>query len=140
MTHAADLFSLSPAVVTHLLLAGGALVLGPLALNSRKGSRLHRLSGYAWVLLMLGAATSSLFIRDFQRPNLAGYTLIHLLTLLTFAGVSGAVWAVLNGRISLHLRIMKNVYYGGCIGAGLFTLLPGRYLGDLLWHHAFGLI
>ncbi|MCD6735187.1 MAG: hypothetical protein LT103_16525 [Burkholderiaceae bacterium] len=31
-------------------------------------------------------------------------------------------------------------YLGGCVGAGLFALLPGRYLGQLLWHHALGLI
>jgi hypothetical protein len=27
-----------------------------------------------------------------------------------------------------------------CVLAGAFTLLPGRCLGDLLWHHALGLL
>ncbi|MEY4754831.1 MAG: hypothetical protein RJA44_2506 [Pseudomonadota bacterium] len=140
MPHAASLASLPPAVQIHLLLALVALLLGPLALRARKGSVLHRRAGYAWVLLMLGAAASSLWIRDFHLPNLAGYTPIHLLTLLTFSGLAGAIWAVLHGRIALHRQAMRQVYYGGCLGAGLFTLLPGRYLGDLLWHHALGLI
>lgn len=28
---------------------------------------------------------------------------------------------------------MRSVYIGACVVAGLFTLVPGRYLGDLLW-------
>lgn len=135
---AASLTTLSPAVQIHLLLAVAALLIGPLALWARKGSPRHRRWGYAWVLLMLGAATSSLFIRDFQLPNLAGYTPIHLLTVLAFVGVGSGLWFVLHGRISAHQRAMRGAYLGGCVGAGLFTLLPGRYLGSLLWHHGLG--
>lgn len=138
--HAADPLALPTATLLHLIFAAGALVLGPLALYSRKGSGAHRGAGYVWVLLMLGAAISSLWIRDFRLPNLAGYTPIHLLTLLTFAGVGGGLWLVIRGRISAHRKAMRGVYFGGCIGAGVFTLLPGRYLGDLLWHHGLGLI
>jgi uncharacterized membrane protein len=35
---------------------------------------------------------------------------------------------------------MKGLFIGGCIVAGVFTLLPGRFLGDLLWHQALGLV
>ncbi len=138
--HAANPLSLPPAVVAHLALAVGALLLGPLALRARKGSGLHRAAGYTWALLMLGAAFSSLFIRDFRLPNIGGYTPIHLLTLATFVGVSAGIWFVVNKRISAHRKTMWRVYLGGCVGAGVFTLLPGRYLGDLLWHHALGLV
>jgi uncharacterized membrane protein len=90
---------------------------------------------------MLAAATSSLFIRDFHLPNIGGYTPIHLLTLATFAGVSTGLYLVIVKRnISAHRRAMWKTYLGGCVVAGLFTLLPGRYLGDLLWHHALGLV
>jgi uncharacterized membrane protein len=34
---------------------------------------------------------------------------------------------------------MQFTYIGACIVAGLFTLVPGRYLGDLLWHNFLGL-
>jgi uncharacterized membrane protein len=30
--------------------------------------------------------------------------------------------------------------YASLLIAGAFTLLPGRYLGSLLWHHTLGLI
>jgi len=130
---------LSPAIAVHLVFALGALVLGPFALFARKGSRLHRAAGYLWVTLMLGAAASSLFLRDFRLPNIAGYTPIHLLTLLTFAGIAGGVWFVIRRNIAAHRRVMLNVYLGGCIGAGLFALLPQRFLGGLLWHQLLGL-
>ena len=28
---------------------------------------------------------------------------------------------------------MQRLYIGACVIAGLFTLLPGRFLGSLLW-------
>jgi uncharacterized membrane protein len=140
MVHSISLASLSPAVVVHLVLATSALVLGPLALRSRKGSRFHRSMGYAFVTLIVGAALSSIFIRDFRLPNLWGYTPIHILTVVTLVGVGGALLAIARRDIARHKRAMWSTYLGGCIGAGVFALLPGRYLGDLLWHHGLGLV
>jgi uncharacterized membrane protein len=130
---------LSPAIAVHLVFALGALVLGPFALLARKGSRLHRVAGYLWITLMLGAAASSAFIRDFRLPNIAGYTPIHLLTVLTFAGIAGGVWHITQRRVVAHRQIMVRLYLGACVGAGLFALLPQRLLGGLLWHQVLGL-
>lgn len=138
MVHSPSLAALSPAVIVHLALAAGALLLGPLALSARKGSRWHRASGYAWVTLMLGAALSAVFIRDFRLPNLAGFTPIHILVVVTFAGVGRGLVYVAQRRIEAHRKTMWATYLGACVGAGVFTLLPGRYLGDLVWHHALG--
>ena len=140
MPHPASLAALPPVIVVHAIFALSALLLGPVALWARKGSRLHRGAGYAWVTLMFGAAVSSLFIRDFRLPNLAGYTPIHLLTLVTFAGVGVGLYFIARRQVSTHRRWMRATYFGACIGAGLFALLPGRYLGDLVWHHALGLV
>ncbi|MEX8498934.1 DUF2306 domain-containing protein [Leptothrix ochracea] len=126
------------AILLHLILAVGALLLGPFALRARKGSALHRRSGYVWIGLMLGAALSSIFIRDHHLPNIAGYTPIHLLTVLTLVGVSSGLWHIRQRRITEHRKTMWMIYLSGCIGAGAFTLLPGRYLGHLLWHHTLG--
>jgi uncharacterized membrane protein len=138
MSALAQLQSLSPAVQGHLACALAALVLGPLVLWSRKGSPLHRRAGYLWVALMLGAATTSVFIRDYRLPNIAGFTPIHLFTVITFTGIGGAMVAVLRGRITAHRRAMQQVYIGGCLVAGAFTLLPGRFLGGLLWRDLLG--
>lgn len=135
-----SLSHLSPAIVIHLFMALAALVLGPLALRARKGSRLHRGAGYAWVTLMLGAAVSSVFIRDFDLPNLWGYTPIHILTLVTFAGVGGGLYFIARRRIDTHRKVMWSTYLGGCVGAGVFALLPNRFLGEVVWHQWLALV
>lgn len=136
--------SLAPAIAIHLSAALGALVTGPVALWARRGRaqrpKLHRAFGYAWVTLMIVAATSALFIRDFTRPNVAGYTLIHLLVPLTFFGLFGAFWYLAHGHIAGHRKAMQHTYLGGCLVAGVFTLMPGRYLGQLVWGQWLGLL
>lgn len=127
----------TPAIAIHLTTALGALAIGPVALWARKGAtqrpRLHRAFGYAWVTLMLATALSALFIRDHTLPNLFGYTPIHLLVPGTFFGLFGAFWCLARKNITGHRKAMQNLYYQACIGAGLFTLLPGRLLGQLVW-------
>lgn len=134
------LSTLTPAITIHLCAALGGLALGPVALQARKGSRLHRGAGYAWITLMLAAAISSLFIRDFRLPNVLGYTPIHLFTVFTFWGVTTGIWHIAHGRVEAHRKTMRGLYYGACVGAGVFALLPTRFLGRLVWHHALGLI
>jgi uncharacterized membrane protein len=130
--------TLSTPVLIHLGFALVALVLGPIALLARKGTPGHRLAGYVWVAVMLGAAISSLFLHDYRRPNIAGYTVIHLVTLLTFAGVGRGVWLVMQRRIREHRKMMWGTYVGGCLVAGSFALAPHRLLGQLVWHSALG--
>ena len=138
MTVLAQIQALPPAIQWHLASALAALVLGPVPLWSRKGSPLHRRMGYLWVLLMLAAATTSIFIRDQGRWAWAGFSPIHLLTVVTFVGVGTALAAALRGQIAAHRRGMRQLYIGACVVAGLFTLLPGRFLGNLLWRDALG--
>ena len=92
-----------------------------------------------WVLLMLVTAISALCIRDYQLPNLAGYTPIHLLVPLLFAGLLVAFGRLARRDIAGHRRAMRITYMGACLVAGAFTLLPNRYLGGLLWHGLLGL-
>lgn len=128
---------MSPVIAIHLAAASGAFFLGPLVLWSRRGRqqqpRLHRALGYAWVTLMLMTAVSAIFIRDFKLPNLNGYTPIHLLIPATLIGLGLAFWYLFQGNIRGHRRSMQITYAGGCVVAGAFTLLPNRYLGQLLW-------
>ena len=135
---AASLAALPLSIQLHLAAAVGALVLGPVALWSRKGSPMHRGAGYVWVGLMLAAAVTSLFIRDFRQPNIAGYTVIHLVTVLTFAGVGAGITAAVQRRIAVHRKAMRRTYLGGCLVAGAFALLPSRFLGHWLWVQTLG--
>ncbi|MCM5678166.1 DUF2306 domain-containing protein [Schlegelella sp. S2-27] len=132
--------TLHPAIVVHLFLAMAALLLGPVALTVPKGSRWHRAAGYGWVTLMFGTALSSLFIRNFERTNVGGYTPIHMLVLLVALGIGYALWNVARGNIKRHRRLMWMVYLGACVVAGGFTLMPHRTLGQLVWHHTLGIV
>ena len=73
----------TPLIAVHMTAAIGAVILGPFALWARMGSVqrpwLHRAMGYAYATLMLLAAISACFIRDFNLPNVHGFTAIHLL-------------------------------------------------------------
>ena len=133
-----DLASQPPAVIVHLVVAVGALIVGPVALWLRKGSRWHRAVGYGWITLMAAAALSSAFIRDFKLPNFFGYTVIHSLTVATFLGIGLGIWHISRRNVQRHRRVMQ-MTYGAALLAGAFALLPERYLGGLLWHHALGL-
>jgi uncharacterized membrane protein len=121
----------------------GALAIGPVALWARKGRQqrpaLHRAFGYAWVTLMVATALSALFIRDHQLPNIAGYTPIHLLIPVVLGGLFLAFRCLAQKNIQGHRAYMQRLYFQACIGAGLFTLLPSRYLGDLIWHQTLAL-
>jgi len=142
-THLEPNMQLTPVIAIHMTAALGALLTGPVALWARKGAaqrpRLHRAFGYAWVTLMIITAVSALFIRDFNLPNIAGYTPIHLLVPTTLFGLFGAFWFLAKKNIAGHRKVMQNLYFQACIGAGVFTLLPSRYLGQLVWGQWLGL-
>ena len=128
---------LTPLIAIHAFCAISATAIGPVALWARRSGsaahpRLHRAAGYAFVTLMLGAALSALFIRDWRLPNLWGYTPIHLLIPITLGSLALSFWHLAHSRVEQHRRIMRKLYFGACLTAGLFTLLPGRLLGDLL--------
>jgi uncharacterized membrane protein len=135
---------LTPLIAVHMSAAIGAVLLGPVALWARKGRtqrpRLHRAFGYAWVTFMLTTALSAIFIRDFNLPNIAGFTPIHLLIPTVMVAMGAAFWFLASGQIHRHARTMQITYVISCIVAGAFTLLPNRYLGGLLWRDWLGFV
>ena len=135
---------MSPLIAVHMTAAIGAVVTGPVALWARRGRtqhpRLHRAFGYAWVTLMVVTAMSALFIRDRSLPNIAGYTPIHLLVPVTLLGLFGAFYALAKGNVARHRKVMQSLYVGACVVAGGFTLLPSRYLGQLVLGQWLGLV
>lgn len=128
---------LSPAVAIHLAAALAATALGPLALWARQGRqqrpRLHRAAGHAWVTLMVATAVSALFISGSVGPRWAGFGVIHLLVPVTLFGLVGSFIYLARRNIAAHRKTMQGLYFGACVTAGVFTLLPGRFLGRTLW-------
>ena len=128
---------LTPLVAVHMSAALGALAIGPVALWARRGAKqhpkLHRAFGYAWVTLMVITAVSAVFLRGAPLPGIAGFNAIHLLIPVVLGGLFGAFWFLAKGNIDAHRKTMTRLYYGACLVAGAFTLLPQRYLGQLVW-------
>ncbi len=136
--HFASLWQRHPLIFFHLVTALLALLLGAVMLARRKGTRSHKALGWAWVVLMGSTALPSAFIRDYGMINLAGITPIHAFTVLTAVSLPRGIWAIRHGDVAAHRRHMTRLYVGACVLAGVFTLLPGRFLGHLLWRHALG--
>ena len=129
-----------PLVFFHLVTALAALVLGGVVLFRRKGSTSHKALGWSWVVLMACTALASAFIRDYKIPNIAGVTPIHAFTLLTAVMLPRGIWYIRHGNVNGHRKTMRGLYIGACVIAGFFTLLPGRFLGTLLWKQWLGVM
>jgi len=135
--HQEPAMQLTPLIAFHMSSAIAATLAGAIALWARRPAGalpwLHTIAGYGFVLLMLATAISALFIRDFKLPNWAGFTPVHLLIPVTLGGLALSLWHLAHRRIGQHRSVMRKLYFGSCVVAGLFTLLPGRLLGNLLW-------
>lgn len=140
LTELTRLLHQHPLVFFHLVTAFSALLLGGVVLARRKGTTSHRALGWAWVALMGSTAVASGFIRDYHLPNLAGFTPIHAFTVLVAVMLPRGIWQIRRGDVTGHRKTMRDLYMGACVLAGVFTLLPGRFLGQLLWHHTLGLV
>jgi uncharacterized membrane protein len=130
------LSSLSPQIIIHLAAALSAALLGPFALwarlSSKQRPKLHRAFGYAWVTMMLITAISAIFIQS-HFPIWWRFSWIHLFIPATLVGLVGAFWFLAKGNIRRHRNAMFGLYFGACLGAGVFTLLPGRFLSQFIW-------
>ena len=139
MTAFANLLHRHPLVFFHLVTALLALAIGTVVMLRRKGNGSHRIWGWAWVLAMGSTALASAFIRDYHLPNIAGITPIHAFTVMVAVNLPRGVWYIRQGNVLAHRKTMRGMYIGGCIVAGVFTLLPGRFQGRQLWQ-AVGLL
>lgn len=129
----------APVIVIHLAAALSALGLGSFILLRRKGTFSHQTFGWIWVITMATVAIAAIPIRSYNGiPNFHGFTPIHLFILLVAVTLPRAVWAIYHGDRAAHGRGMRRIFFGALVGAGVFTLLPGRLLGHLLWHNLLG--
>ncbi len=140
LTAFSRLLERNPLVFFHLVTAFAALLLGSIILMRRKGTGSHRVLGWVWVALMGSTALATAFIRDYHLPNIAGITPIHAFTLLVAVGLPRGIWYIRHGDVEGHRKQMKGLFIGGCILAAVFTLIPGRFLGTLLWKQVLGVV
>jgi uncharacterized membrane protein len=125
--------TISPVEAVHLATVAPAAAIGFVLLGMRKGTPLHRGLGRAYLTLMFFTAAASLFIPAAVPPRFGHFGVIHLLSLLTLVTVPLAWWAARTGRIASHRGMMIGLFIGAILIAGGLTLVPGRFLGNLVW-------
>ncbi|MBZ9988507.1 DUF2306 domain-containing protein [Mesorhizobium sp. BH1-1-5] len=120
------LLSAPPPIPWHAFAAFAALAVGGAQLALPKGTTRHRVLGYAWVALTLVIAMSSFWI---QQIRLVGpFSPIHLLSILVLVTVPLAAWYAHTHKVAAHRSAMIKLYLFALVGAGIFTLLPGRIM------------
>lgn len=137
------ILSASLAIQLHLLAAIPAVLVGPVALWRRRRDRWHRATGYVWVTSMALLAVTGLAIPSVGFALVGPFGLgpfglgpfgpIHLLCFATFWGIAKGVAHARSGRTAAHRATMRGMYFGALALAGLFTLVPGRRLNDVLF-------
>jgi uncharacterized membrane protein len=105
--------------------------LGVLQLLAPKGTLPHRAVGWAWALLMVLVAGSSLFIHTIRMWG--PWSPIHLLSLFTLAVVPLAVFQARRHNVAAHRSAMIWIFTLALVVAGLFTLAPGRIMNKVMF-------
>ena len=116
-------------VGSHIAFALGAVMLGTYVLLTPKGTRYHRLIGRVWVILMALVALGSFGLRDL---NNGGFSMIHVLSVLTLISIFYAIVMIRRGKRRAHYSAMIGSFIGTII-AGIFTLDPNRLIGGFFF-------
>jgi len=125
----APLINAPLAIQIHAVAALALVPLTAVQFWRRKGGIHHRALGWAWVVLMAIAAVSSFWIHSIR---LVGpFSPIHILSIITIAGLFGAIRARRAGHIAEHRRTMMMITAGWFI-AGAFAFLPGRVMFQMV--------
>lgn len=114
---------------SHLITVVPCIFIGAYLLLVKKGTKIHRLLGRVYMVLMLITAVITLFMPAAVGAQLFNhFGWIHLFSFLTLWTVPTAYTAIRKGNIKSHKRKMILLYFGAIVIAGGFTLTPGRYL------------
>jgi uncharacterized membrane protein len=119
------------AIQLHAAAALAAFALGVMQLVRVKGTASHRALGYTWVGLMLIVALSSFWIHDMRIWG--PWSPIHLLSILTLAMLPLAIYFARVHRVRGHKLTMLGLFSGALVIAGIFTLLPGRIMYQVVF-------
>ncbi|RWG58001.1 MAG: DUF2306 domain-containing protein [Mesorhizobium sp.] len=125
------LLTAPPPIPWHAFAAFAALAIGGAQLAWPKGTTRHRVLGYAWAALMLVVAVSSFWV---QQIRLIGpFSPIHILSILVVVTAPLAVWYAHTHKVAAHRSAMIKLYLFALIGAGIFTLVPGRIMHTVVF-------
>jgi uncharacterized membrane protein len=127
-----DLLARAPLVLQlHLATVLVGLGVGAAQLLGAKGTAMHRLLGWTFVVFMMFTALDAMFIKDGPTWRV---TPIQLFSVFVLFGIPYAVLAARRHKIKAHAQFMTGVYFGGLVLAGALAFQPGR----LMWRMFFG--
>lgn len=118
-------------IQVHVWAALLAILVGLAQFLLPRGRRLHRMNGQLWVGLMAVTALSSFLIHRIQLVGL--WSPVHLLSVYTLVILFLGIRALRQGKGKAHGAMMGSLFLFGLIGAGAFTLLPGRLMHGLVF-------
>jgi uncharacterized membrane protein len=127
----APLLAAGAAIQIHAFAAMAAFALGIVQFSAPKGTMPHRTLGWVWVLLMLAVSISAFFIHTIRLWG--PWSPIHLLAIFTLIMLPIALLHARRHRIAQHGIAMISIFGGALVIAGLFTLLPGRIMHDVMF-------
>ena len=125
------LFNETQPIPFHAMAAILAIIIGAIQFSMKKGGIKHKALGYIWVSLMLFVSISSFFIHEIKLWG--HYSPIHLLSIWTIFSLGLAIYFVRVGNIKRHRQVMIALYGFALILTGLFTLLPGRAMNQVVF-------
>ncbi|MDE8650719.1 DUF2306 domain-containing protein [Novosphingobium album (ex Liu et al. 2023)] len=114
----------------HLATMALTLALTPAILWMRRGTLRHRVAGYAWVTALAVTALVSFRLRF---TNHGGFSVIHLLSVITLVLLPALVLAARRHNHALHKRLVRGLCLGALLTAGFFTFPFHRLLGRWLF-------
>lgn len=115
----------------HAFAALSAFGLGIFQLAARKGTTRHRLTAWIWVALMATVVVTSFGIHEMRMWG--PWSWIHLLSIFTAVMLPAGVVHARRHRVKQHRATMIGLFAGALIIAGIFTLLPGRIMHNVLF-------
>ena len=110
----------------HLLTTLVALT--PVLMFGRRGSGRYRKLGQIWVTETIATAAATLFARESD----GGWRPIHVLSVLTLAGMPYLWWTAHTHRIAAHRCAVGGTVTGALLLASFFTFQYVRMLGRWL--------
>jgi len=123
---AAQPFAIKFHVVTVLL----AFLIGCVLMVGVKGSTMHRVLGWAWVILMVTTGVASFFIHTI---NPGGFSPVHALSAWVVVASPFGLFLARRHKVVQHRRLMTGLFLFGLIVAGGFTFLPGRLMFEMFF-------
>ncbi|WP_452601232.1 DUF2306 domain-containing protein [Pontimicrobium sp. MEBiC06410] len=118
----------------HLYTVLPAFILGTISFLLKKGTPIHKAIGKLYMILMLFTTIVSLFMPAVVGPTLFNhFGWVHTFSILTLYTIPTAYIAIKKGNIIVHKRKMIILYIWALVIAGAFTLMPGRYLHNVIF-------